>query len=101
MHVAVMQIREMRVLVHQDHLPVAVRLAGRIAGAVGVPVVLVVHVSVLVLQLVVAMLVLMRLGQVEIDPTAIRIAAMMSGTVTASPSAATAITAPMNGAVEK
>jgi hypothetical protein len=64
-----MQIREMRVRVHQPAVPVAMRVgfARWIAGAVVVPVVLVVDVAVFVLQRVVDVFVFVAFGDVEKD----------------------------------
>ena len=66
---SVVQIGVMRVLVHERHMPVAmrVRLARRIAGHVRMPVMFVMRVAMLVLERLVPMLVLMRLGEMQRD----------------------------------
>jgi len=69
MAVPVMQIGVMRVLVHERHMamPVRVRLAGRIAGHVRMLMVSVMRMAVLVLEGFVHVLVLMRLGEMQIE----------------------------------
>jgi hypothetical protein len=51
-------------------MPVGVRLAGRVIGTVGVAVVLIMHMAVLVRHRLVAVLVVMLLGQMQIDAQA-------------------------------
>lgn len=72
MRVAVVQVGIVRVAVDEPRVPVPVRvrLARRIVGAVRVPVVLVMHVRVLVLHRLVHMLVLVPLGEMEPDAEA-------------------------------
>jgi hypothetical protein len=66
---SVVQIGVMRVLVHERHMPVAmrVRLARGIAGHVFVPVMFVMRMAMFVLEGLVPMLVLMRLGEMQRD----------------------------------
>ena len=67
--VPVVEIGIMRMSVHERTVavPVGVRLALRIATAVRVPVVLVVHMTVLVLHRRVLVLMLVPLGQVQVE----------------------------------
>ena len=68
--VSVMQVGIMRVLVHHRRVTmrVGVRLAGRVAGAMRVPVMFIVDMPVLVLHGGVGVLVLVALGEMQIEP---------------------------------
>ena len=70
MVVPVMQVRIMRMLVQKPRVPVpvAMRLAGRRARPVLMLVMDVMHVAMLMLERLMEMLVLVRLGKVQIDP---------------------------------
>lgn len=70
MPVRVMHIRHMRVTMNRAAMPVrmGVRLARRFAGGMFVPVMLVMHMAVIVLDRFVHMLVLMVLAEVQPDP---------------------------------
>ena len=67
---AVVQIGVMRVLVHERHMPMAmrVRLPRGLARFMRMLVMFVMRVAVLVLERLVMMLVLMRLGEMQIEP---------------------------------
>ena len=70
MRVAVVDVGVVRVAVDERRVAVAVdvRLARRVERRMGVPVMLVMHVGVLVNQLLVAVLVLVMLGEMEPEP---------------------------------
>ena len=70
MAVAVMQVGIVRVLVNDRkvHMAVRVRLANRVTGPVPMPMMLVVHVAMFVIERFVSVLVLMPLGEVQIQP---------------------------------
>ena len=72
MLVAVMQVRIMRMLVQKPGVcvPMAMRLAGRCVGRVRMLVMNIVHVAMLMLERLMQMFVLVRLGEVQIDANA-------------------------------
>ena len=103
MLVTVMEIRVMRMLVPnpQVAVPVAVGLFARIGRLMVVLVMDIVDVAMLVLERLMQVLVVMRLGKVQIDANPHEQCGADQSKSGVSPNNGSARAAPMNGAVEK
>ena len=101
--VAVMQVGIVRMLVQKPRVPVpvAMRLTRRRVRSVFMLVMDVVHVAMFMLERFMQMLVVVRLGEVQIDANAISSAAPIRVKVGVSPNSGSARAAPIKGAVEK
>jgi hypothetical protein len=82
-------------------VPMAMRLVGRRVRRVLMLVVEVMHVAMFMLERFMQMLVVVRLGEVQIDANAISSAAPIRVKVGVSPNSGSARAAPIKGAVEK